>query len=272
MTDQMPPSFEDLEPEGDQFDDDGHRFGPEGFDPFLSESSDEYGDDPDDRPYEGFDDYEFSPEPEELQAFEENDRFSDEGNVSGTRSPLPTVAARTALKWAGQAHTGTWRTGNGRKPSVSKMESYPGRISSAAVQESYELIDTLSVAAAKSEDETESIGLVAAMVPVAIGLEPETYRALWPAIPVMVRGAIGVTKLLHRRSSSRPLIRLMPEILLRTIDQLADLVLEGRPASKRLTTKALARSTKVTLAGWTKSQQKTQTSREFKPRNHDEID
>ena len=270
MTNQLPPSFEDLEPEGEHLDGPDHATGADGsdngsLDEYLTDSWGTYGSDPYAEAYPAFDERERLMD----EAFEDPDEPLEDEPVPRAVQKLASVAARTAFEWGGQAQTDAWSEGNGRHPRARGLRGLPGQISSAAMDEAYELIEALAAAAVTTEDETEAAGLVAATVPVAVGLEPEAYRALWPAIPVLVRGAMGVTRLLHRRPPARSYIKLVPHILLETTEELAQHVLLGRPISKRMAAKTLARATGTTLSSWAVARRKTRRPRRSRPRDDD---
>jgi hypothetical protein len=109
-------------------------------------------------------------------------------------------------------------------------------------------MDALASAAAAAHNQIEAMGLVAAMVPVALGLEPKAYRALWPSIPALVQGSMGVARLLHRRPATRSGIEVMPNILRETTAQLARRALQGQSVPPHMAARVLAGVTQAALS------------------------
>jgi hypothetical protein len=257
MTDQKPPSYEGLEiesersipdqPQGDRKSARGrkHADGRSGaymLDPESEYAFDEYGDLEDDDDL-GFDEFEEFVE----DAFYPGDEFYAEQRPRRPQATLADLAARAALRWGLQAEVTSLEQSNGGGRRASRLTGRPTQICSAAVREAYELLDALAATAAATEDETDAVGLAAAMVPVVAGLAPEAFRALWPAMPALVRGVMGVTRLLHQRPSTRPHIALLPEIVHAATEQLAEYALQGQPVSGRLAAKVLANETGTAL-------------------------
>jgi hypothetical protein len=85
------------------------------------------------------------------------------------------------------------------------------------------------------------------LAPISIRLAPQIYRALWPTLPTLMQGVAGVTRLLHSRRATRPLIESVPAILQSTIAQLARHAEQGQPITRRLVAKVLSRQTGVAL-------------------------
>ena len=110
---------------------------------------------------------------------------------------------------------------------------------SNALFEDYELMETLAAAAVAADDEGEAIGLVAAIVPLALRLVPDALRALTPAVPGLIHGAVRVTRLLHGRPAARPLIGLVPIILRRTTAHLAQHAADGHRPTPRFAARVL---------------------------------
>jgi len=275
MTDQTPPSFEDLEPEGEPCTDEGHRSSEYhcyeedvgAFEEIIMGAEPDNGCDP----QGGFFDPELASVDHHPGLHNDRDEFSMKPNPSRSPASLPAVAARNAFQWAARGGSGAGRSGNGQKPGTSPLRPRAGQVCSAALLESHELIQALAVIAARTEDELEAAALASTMVPLVVSLETEAYRALWPSIPVLVRGTMGVVRFLHRRLSTRPYIKLMPEILVQATGRLADHILSGRPASKRLIARTLAQSTGMILTSRLKKQRLDHPPRRSGPRNHDEF-
>lgn len=247
MTDHGSPDYEYPESEGEGFDAAGY---PNGTHEFPDDEFDEFMMDP-------FGDYEFGNP--ELMAFDDLDTEGEPGSgdldgfYSGQRFQRPwatlgDLAGRTAFEWGKGTRVDALFGDNGHSLSVSVSAGQPARTCSAAVQETRELMDALALAAATTEDETEAMGLVAAIVPLSLGLAPKAYRALWPALPVLVRGAMGVTRMLHRRPATRLQIKLLPKIVHDSTAQLARYALRGHDVRRSWAARVLANRTAAALS------------------------
>ena len=257
MANPRPPSFEDLEPEGESVLDprnpaDGREFEYQDFeydelDGFamgrLGDYEFEEGDEAS---------YEVSPEASyEVAGFEalidaeslDDAEFLEEERHARPQANLAHQAAHAALKWGGRAKSRSLLRDNGRDPR-SRVET----ACSASIREAQELMDALASAAAAAHNQSEAVGLVAAMVPVALGLEPKAYRALWPSIPALVQGSMGVARLLHRRPATRSGIEVMPNILRETTAQLARRALQGQSVPPHMAARVLAGVTQAALS------------------------
>lgn len=157
---------------------------------------------------------------------------------------LATRAARAAFKAGSAAGATTAFRDNGRHTVA--LGTAAG--AAASVAEAHELLDALARAAAATEDEAEALGLAAAMVPVALDLVPNAYRALWPAIPTLVRGTMGLARLLYREPGTRPRLGLLPAILVQTTAWLARHTARGSAIHPQLIARTLAESTTAALA------------------------
>lgn len=206
---------------------------------------------------------------EELDELEGDESFR-QRPVNSSKRTLAGLAGRTALKWASQPTPSAGRNGYHPRPhksvhrlaepldedNLERME--PGlfdqpatirqaSVCSAALLEEYELMAALATAASKAGSRTEAEGLVAAIVPLSIRLNPQFYRALWRTLPTLLQGTVGVTRLLYGRAATRPLIRLMPFILESTATRLAGYVARGRPLNRSLVARTLARQTRMAI-------------------------
>ncbi|MCB0208587.1 MAG: hypothetical protein KDJ52_04640 [Anaerolineae bacterium] len=216
--------------------------------------------------------YEFE---ESFEEFEDFEAFFGNGYKPRPRRTLSGLAARTAMAAANQAAaTTTIFTSNGRKsvsprlPDVVEAlfddeelvnaleeEWLDGMtttdavtICSAELREVQELIDKLAIAAASTKNSAEAERLIAAMVPLTIRLYPNVYRALWVALPALIQGSGSVTRLLHRQSGTRPLIRKVPTILFSSVEQLAQRIEHGQPVTQSVAARVLARQIAAILA------------------------
>lgn len=296
MVDPRAPSYEDLEPEGEPFDE---WAGPEGSHGFLD---DEYEDEYEMAGLGPLGDFEFDDSTEygghasynelgeagaqaeeELPYREEYTRrgrggfegfFNDEGytedrNVPQPRDAVATQAARTALAWGSRAAGGAHLKNGGRNRRSHERTEALLEACSASVRESHELMNALASAAAATNNKAEAMGLAAAMVPIAVGLAPHEYRALWSSVPTLVQGIMGVGRLLHQRSATRGSIKLLPMILQNTIAQLAGRVARGYPVSQKTAAKALASETRAVLSQHRRSSTKRRRSRRYRMRGND---
>lgn len=109
----------------------------------------------------------------------------------------------------------------------------------AALAKDDELMLALAAAAALAESRAEAERLVVALVPLSLRLVPAVSRALWPALPALIEGAAGLTRLLYAHPETRPLIAEVPILLRRAIWRLSGYVLDGRPVTRRLATGVL---------------------------------
>lgn len=212
-----------------------------------------------------------------------DDQFPGNGRRPQPNGALASLAARIALRWGSQATTTAvlkgYGHGNGHRPVSPKFEGAPvglfeaeyldevslelcrdidmtsdSKTCSAALLEDYELMEALALAAAKAKSQTEAEGLIAALAPVSIRLNPQAYRALWPALPTLIQGTVGITRLLHSRPATRPLIGVLPAILRSATAQLARYVAHGQPISRALAARVLAKQTGAALHRWRQTQ------------------
>ncbi len=262
---QEAPSFRDLEPEGYPIEQHNTTENAAGDVPTFEVS-----------PLDTLGEYEFR-NPEMFDQFENLDELNEDSEDfdelnSPTRRPelrsaLAISAGRTALKWSGYPISGL----STRQSPASRSrldhalsdfyetpylgdqleqadESLELETCSAALREAYELMDQLAATAAKGRSSPEAERLIAAIVPLAISLTPNFYRILWPALPVLIQGMVGVTRLLFSRSSTRALLRRIPVILRGTVIQLTHLLEQGQSFNQRSVAKILAKQTAITLS------------------------
>lgn len=261
MVNQDPPSFDDLQPEGEDIElpGDPENAG-EYQEPYL-----------DTVPLGALGEFEFE-DLEEFVDLDKYDEFFGNGRSKRSRDTLAGRAAHIALKWASRSTSQSSVTGNGRPsdtlrrvgPSPRRLEAeylnepdthlvdteatlYDGTVCSAGLLEEYDLMDALAATAASTESRAEAERLVAALAPISVRLAPQIYRALWPTLPALMQGVVGVTRLLHNRRATRPLIEIVPAILQSTVAQLARHAEQGQPITRRLVAKVLSKQTGVTL-------------------------
>lgn len=183
------------------------------------------------------------------------------------KSDFATTTAQNVLKWV-------QRTG---VPLKLEIAQHPADSSSAVLQEDRELMETLAKAAASSHNQSEAVSLVAALTPLAIRLAPQVYRALWPVLPALVKGMVGLTLTLHRHPPTRPLIQHIPVILEQCVTVLAahlgsqTLGSKQPPGSKQpltrgMVARVLARQTELVIQEQVQSVRKKATTSRMKKR------
>lgn len=117
----------------------------------------------------------------------------------------------------------------------------------AALTAEYELMEALAETAAAAQGRAEATHLVAAMPALAAQLVSRYGREIWPLLPVLIEGTVEVTRLLHAAVVSRPYIRLLPAILLRTVMKLAEAAAEGKEPTREAAADTLANYTGAVL-------------------------
>lgn len=100
--------------------------------------------------------------------------------------------------------------------------------------------------AAFSESEHESEALVGAAITVA--LSPSDRRALRALVPNLVRGAAILSRILRMRKATRPFVRVVPEIMRRTVRTLKRGAATVRPITRKLAGAVMANQTRRVLS------------------------
>ena len=113
--------------------------------------------------------------------------------------------------------------------------------------EEQELMETLASAAAASRDCVTAVGLTSALAPLALRTAPNAYGILRPALTPLIKGVVRVTRQLHGAPATRRHLRAMPVILQRTVLQLAYSALCGQPIDPHRVSKVLTRQTEQVL-------------------------
>ncbi len=249
------PSFEDLEPEGEDIemgDEEGDSsLEYDEFDDFLS--ADTRDDKPD--PYDAFDEFDDAFDGQEPSR--QRPRRTRGRSTARSKRPGASHAASAAIAANGHAPASRKQTRLSEKAwrdidteDVDDLFDDTGRemnMCSAALREDQELMNTLAATAAAAKDEVVAEGMMAALVPLSLRFSPTVYRALWPALPALIEEAVGLMRLLHARPSSRRRITAIPMILQRTTAQLARQVSQGRPVTRQAITKVFARQANAML-------------------------
>ncbi|MHC3474020.1 hypothetical protein ACYF6T_35710 [Streptomyces sp. 7R007] len=110
------------------------------------------------------------------------------------------------------------------------------------------LMEHLGHAAAETESEEEAEAFIGALAPIAVGLVRRAAPAVIRSAPQLVRGLAGVTRTLRRDPATRPLVRALPTIAVRTTRSLARQVARGRPVTARSAARTLAGQTAAVLS------------------------
>ncbi|MGW1560246.1 hypothetical protein ACWCQ1_27505 [Streptomyces sp. NPDC002144] len=110
------------------------------------------------------------------------------------------------------------------------------------------LMEHLGHAAAEAESEEEAEAFIGALAPIAVGLVRRAAPAVIRHAPQLVRGLAGVTRTLRRNPATRPLVRALPTIAVRTAGSLARQVARGRPVTARSAARTLAGQTAAVLS------------------------
>jgi hypothetical protein len=115
-------------------------------------------------------------------------------------------------------------------------------LSPAALMEHY------GHAAAEAESEMEAEAFAAALVPLAARLAPRVAPLVLRASPQLLRGTTRVVRALRRNPATRPLVRVVPTIMRRTIRDIASQVERGQPVTPQTAVRMLAGETRRVLS------------------------
>jgi hypothetical protein len=110
------------------------------------------------------------------------------------------------------------------------------------------LLEHLGHAAVQARRGAEAQALVGAMVPVAARLVTTTPSVLFPGIAVMVGAAAVVARALGSSSNTRPFLRMLPAIVVRTLEQTAGRGTVGRAPGPADPVDVLAEETRRVLS------------------------
>jgi hypothetical protein len=107
------------------------------------------------------------------------------------------------------------------------------------------LMEHYGHAAAEAESEAEAEAFIFPLIPLAAKmLAPQIGRLVMRrAAPHLVRGVSRAVRTLRRNPQTRPLVRVMPSIVRRTVVDLGRQAQAGRPVTPQAATTALARQT-----------------------------
>jgi hypothetical protein len=109
------------------------------------------------------------------------------------------------------------------------------------------LMEHLGHAAAETESEAEAEAFIGALVPLAAQVLPRSASAIMRVAPQLIRGAVGVGRMLRRDPRTRPLVGTLPVIVRRTAADVARDAARGRPVTPQRAVRTLARQTARTL-------------------------
>jgi hypothetical protein len=112
------------------------------------------------------------------------------------------------------------------------------------------LMEHLGHAAAEAESETEAEAFIFPLLPLAAkAILPRLAPMLMRRVaPRLVRSATQVTRTLRRNPQTRPLVRVMPTIVRRTVHQIGRDIDRGRPVTGPRAVRVLAGQTQRVLA------------------------
>jgi hypothetical protein len=100
------------------------------------------------------------------------------------------------------------------------------------------LAEIMAEAAAHEQHEAQAEAMIGAAVVTV--LSPRDRRALRRLLPHLVRGAAVLTRILRRRRATRPVVRVVPTIMRRTVTTLKRQAAAGRPITRRAAGRAAA--------------------------------
>jgi hypothetical protein len=137
-------------------------------------------------------------------------------------------------------------------------------ISAATLMEHY------GHAAAEAESEAEAEAFIFPLLPLAAKmLAPQIGRLVMRrAAPQLVRGVTRAVRTLRRNPQTRPLVRVMPTVVRRTVADLGRQARAGRPVTPQVATAALARQTGRVLSDPRQCVGAYQRSRQLDSRYH----
>jgi hypothetical protein len=162
------------------------------------------------------------------------------GRVAGlTFHPLPMPALPVEPSVTIEATDRGRRKGQGPADlETEALATFPSRASQIRLAA---LMEHLGSAAAGATATAEADALVSALVPLAFGWLPENRTTVAQIAPALIRGAASISRILGRRRVTRPLLRLLPSILRRTVGLLARARRRGEPVTPARAAQLLAR-------------------------------
>lgn len=168
--------------------------------------------------------------------------------IGGARAPAAlgraAAAAATAARTAGVPLARMGISIDGDTVIEGEFEAaIAGRgMSPAALMEHY------GHAAAEAESEAEAEAFLLPLVPLAAKfLAPQIGRMVMRQAPQLIRGVTRAVRTLRRNPRTRPLVRVMPTVVRRTVADLGRQTQYGRPVTPQVATAALARQTRAVM-------------------------
>jgi hypothetical protein len=133
------------------------------------------------------------------------------------------------------------------------------------------LMEHFGHAAAMAENEAEAEAFILPLLPLAAKfLLPRVGSMVMRRVaPQLTRGAIRVARTLRRNPQTRPLVRLLPTIVRRTVRDIAGQVERGRPVTTQGAVRYLARETRRVLDDPQARRHAYRRSRRLDRRYHD---
>ena len=95
----------------------------------------------------------------------------------------------------------------------------------------------------EAESETEAEASIGALVPLAARMAPRATASILRAAPGLICGAAGLARTLRSSPATRPLVRVIPTIVRRTVADISRQVAHGRPVTAPAAVRTLARQT-----------------------------
>lgn len=131
--------------------------------------------------------------------------------------------------------------GKGQSESESEAEL---KFAAAPSNEYEVMMENMAYRASQSESEAEAEAFIGALLPVAARLFPKASNQLIASVtPTLIEGVSQMAQVLHHTPKSRPLLRTMPQIVIRTMGTLANQINQGKPLSRTTTLRVLAGNT-----------------------------
>ena len=169
--------------------------------------------------------------------------------TEGAGAPVGEVVGGWLGKQGGQA-LGNWAVPRVDSWIPAQEMEWEGEFELNPVRRVYPdaLMEHLGHAAKDAETEAEAEAFVGALVPLAARLIPRIAPAIMRAAPGLIRGAASVVQSIRRNPATRPLVRMMPTILRRTVADIARQTPPGATIAPAAAVRALGRQTAQVLA------------------------
>jgi len=181
---------------------------------------------------------------EQEEEFEDESAYEDEAFLGGIAQALGGLlgeeeAASHELEFEFEAEAGAAAEDEGEGEDEAEGFVNPIR----RIYPDAELMAHLSARAAQAESEEEAEAFASALVPLAAQLIPRAASLIRGHAPTLIRGTVRLAGQLRRQPGARRLVRILPVVLQRSAQSLADQDAAGRPV-----TPAAVLGTLVTIA------------------------